>query len=266
MAKNVQRTYSSIRDYKKKSAKSEKSDDFEKLKNGQSDFSNCRRTVTTNNWSRDTFKSDQPGAKRVGSQSPLKLARENCKRKRTVDVTARKKLDVYDFGTTEDDVSDSNSCPPSLSMNSPSSSEDVDVVLCNSQPPPLPKTSKRCANAVKYDLTFINHNQLPLKPTPSHSSSPTKSLQKPSTSSKPKLVKSSTWPKVQPTPKQKEAPAVKNEEDKANVVTVATVKQAYQCQEHGEHQKFVDEMKYIMSNLNKSRSEMIRCLRYKLNA
>ena len=271
MAKNIQRTYSSIRDYKKKSIK-EGSDDFEKLKNGQSDFSNCRRTVTTDNWSRDTFKPDQPGAKRVGSQSPLKLARENCKKKRTLDVASRKKLDVYDFSTTEDDVSDSNSCPPSLSVPSATSSDEMGTVLSSSQPSSLPKTSrsKSRSSAIKYDLTFINHNQLPLKPTHSHTTSPTKpseSSQKPSTSTKPKLIKASTWPKGQPMSKQKETTvAKKNEKDKANVITIANVKQAYQCQEYGEHQKFVDEMKYTMGNLSKSRSEMIRCLRYKLNA
>ena len=277
MAKNIQRTYSSIRDYKKKTIKSEGSDEFEKLKNGQTEFSNCRRTVTTDNWSRDTFKSDQPGTKRVGSQSPLKLARENCKRKRTLDVASRKKtLDVYDFNTTEDDVSDSNSCPPSLSVQSATSSDEMDTIS-SSQPPSLqpPKSSrsKSRSSAIKYDLTFINHNQPPLKHTPSHTtSSSTKSLessqkssQKPSNSTKPKLVKASTWPKGQPMSKEKEASVVKkNEKDKAEVITIANVKQAYQCQEYGEHQKFVDEMKYTMSNLNKSRSEMIRCLRYKL--
>lgn len=272
MAKNIQRTYSSTRGYKKKSIKSEGSDEFEKLKNGQTDFSNCRRTVTTDNWSRDTFKSDQPGTKRVGSQSPLKLARENCKKKRTFDVASRKTLDVYDFNTTEDDVSDSNSCPPSLSVQSAPSSDEMDTVLSSSQPPSSqpPKTSrfKSRSSAIKYDLTFINHNQPPLKPTPSHTtSSPTKPLessQKPSTSTKPKLVKASTWPKGQLMSKEKEASvAKKNEKDKAEVITIANVKQAYQCQEYGEQQKFVDEMKYTMSNLNKSRSEMIRCLRYR---
>ena len=103
MAKNIQRTYSSIRDYKKKNIKSEDNDDFEDLKNGQSDFSSCRQMVTTNNWSRDTFKSDQTGTKRVGSQSPLKLARENCKKKRTLDSVSRKKLDdVYEFSGTDE--------------------------------------------------------------------------------------------------------------------------------------------------------------------
>ena len=276
MAKNIQRTYSSIRDYKKKNIKSEGSDEFEKLKNGQTDFSNCRRTVTTDNWSRDTFKSDQPGTKRVGSQSPLKLARENCKKKRTLDVASRKTLDVYDFNTTEDDVSDSNSCPPSLNVQSATSSDEMDTVLSSSQPPSLqpPKTSRTKSrnSAIKYDLTSINHNQPPLKPTPSHTTSSSaktlessqKSSQKPSNPAKPKLVKASTWPKGQSI--SKEASVVKkNEKDKAGVITIANVKQAYQCQEHGEHQKFVDEMKYTMSNLNKGRSEMIRCLRYRLN-
>lgn len=269
MAKNIQRTYSSIRDYKKRNIKNEGSDDFEKLKNGQSDFSDSRRTVTTNNWSRETFKSEQPGMKRVGSQSPLKLAREHCKRKRTVDVAGRKKLDVYEFSTTED-ISDSNSCPPNLSVPSAlsSSSDETDHVLSSSQPSFIRKSSKSRGSKIKYDLTCINHNLPPLKPSPNQatsSSSSTKSLQatqKPSTSVPPELVKASSWPKSQPMPKQKEAPVVKkNEKDKAEVITIANVKQAYQCKEHGEHQQFIDEMKYIMSNLNKSRSEMIRCLR-----
>lgn len=267
MAKNIQRTYSSIRDYKKKTVKPEGSDDFEKLKNGQTDLSNCRRTVTTNNWSRDTFKLDQTGTKRVGSQSPLKLARENCKRKRTLDASSRKKLDVYDFSATEDDVSDSNSCPPTLSAPTAlsSSNDEMDDALSSSQPSSLPKATKTRNNKVKYDLTFINHNQPPLKPSPAQTtSSKTKLLQSPqkvSTSSLPKLVKAATWPKGQPMPSQKESVTKKSEKDKADIITITNVKQAYQCQEHGEHQKFVDEMKYTMSNLNKNRSEMIRCLR-----
>lgn len=265
MAKNIQRTYSSIRDCKKKSNKSEGSEeDFEKLKNGQTDFSDCRRMVTTNNWSRDTFKSDQQGTKRVGSQSPLKLARENCKRKRALEpAAARKKLDVYEFSTTEDDVSDSNSCPPNLSAPSAlsSSGDDTDSVLSSSQPSSLRKPVKGRSSAIKYDLTFINHNLPPAKPSPPQTT--TKTVQKPSTSSQPKLVKAASWPKSQQAmTKQKEAPVVKkNEKDKAEIVTIANVKQAYQCKEHGEQQQFVDEMKYTMSNLNKSRSEMIRCLR-----
>ena len=271
MAKNIQRTYSSIRDYKKRTIKNEGSDDFDKLKNGQSDFSDCRRTKTTDNWSRETYKSEQPGTKRVGSQSPLKLAREHCKRKRTLDVAGRKKLDVYDFSTTEDDGSDSNSCPPNLSAPSAlsSSGEETDAVLSSSQPSFLRKTSKNRNSKIKYDLTSINHNLPPLKPSPNQatSSSTTKSLHStqkpvnstPSASVPPKLVKASSWPKSQPTPKQKETPVVKK--DKVEVITIANVKQAYQCKEHGERQQFIDEMKYIMSNLNKSRSEMIRCLR-----
>lgn len=267
MAKNIQRTYSSIRDYKKKNIKTDGGDDFEKLKNGQSDFSDSRRTVTTNNWSRDTFKSDQTGTKRLGSQSPLKLARENCKRKRTVEISSSNILDVYDF-SADDDISDSNSCPPSLSAPSAisSSSDEVDTVLSNPQSSSLrKKTSKSRNSTIKYDLTFINHNVPLVKPSLRHTTcSPTKDLQssqKPSTSCQPKLVKASSWPKSQPLPKQNALVVEKSQKDKVDVVTIANVKQAYQCKEHGEQQKFVDEMKYIMSNLNKSRSEMIRCLR-----
>ena len=263
MAKNIQRTYSSIRDYKKKSIKTERSDDFEKLKNGQSDFSDSRRMITTDNWSRDTYKSDQVGTKRVGSQSPLKLARENCKRKRTADVTSRNKLDLYEF---EDDLSDSNSCPPSLSAPSAVSlsSDEVDSISSSSQPTSLRKTNKTRNSKIKYALTFINHNPPPLKPSLKHTASspgkPTQSPQKqPASSQPPKLVKGLSWPTdSQSVPKVIE----KNEKDKPrDVITVANVKKAYQCQEQGEQQKFIDEIKYTMSNLSKSRSEMIRCLR-----
>jgi len=296
MAKNIQRTYSSIRGYKKKSAKSEGSSDFEDLKNGQDDVNNRRKMVTTNNWSRDTFKSDRTGMKRMGSQSPLKLARESCKKRRVLETATRKKIDdVYGFSATEDEISDSNSCPPDLStpsVNLVDSSDDMSPVMSNSQPPLLTSNKKTRSNPIKYNLTSIDRSTTPpLKPTLRHTlSSPGKLplSSKPSSSSsqpKPNLVKGLSWPKnhkqskpasaaierSQNSSKQpqnnvgssKQPIAEKDKKDSGNkAITVSGVKQAYQCQEYGEHQKFVDEMKYTMTNLSKSRSVMIRSLRY----
>jgi len=283
MAKNIQRTYTSIR---KKNAKSEGSNDFEDLKNGQDDANNCRKMVTTNNWSRDTFKSDLTGMKRMGSQSPLKLARESCKKRRVLEIATRKKIDdVYGFSATEDEISDSNSCPPDLSTpsaDSIESSDNMSPVFSSSQPSMLKSSKKTRSNPIKYNLTSTDRSTTPpLKPTLRHTlSSPSKLLpsSKPPLSSslpKPNLVKNLSWPKTQKQSKPAAVEAAQNkvdpnkqpveEKDKKESgnkpITVSGVKQAYQCQEYGEHQKFVDEMKYTMNNLSKSRSVMIRSLR-----
>lgn len=290
MAKNIQRTYTSVRDYKKKNIKSEGSRDFEDLKNGPDDVNNRRKMVTTNNWSRDTFKSDSAGIKRIGSQSPLKLARESCKKRRVLESSTRRKIDdVYGFSGTEDDISDSNSCPPDLSTPSGysvDSSDNLSPVLSNSQPSLLTTNKKTRSNPIKYNLTSADHTTPPLKPTPTlkHTmSSPAKlppSSKPPSSASQPKpsLIKGLSWPKSQKPDKpiatersqtmhtvnSSKQPAMVEKDKKETInkpITVSGVKQAYQCKEYGEHQKFVDEMKYTMNNLSKSRSVMIRSLR-----
>ena len=283
MAKNIQRTYTSTRNYKKKSAKSEGSSDFEDLKSGQDDVNNRRKMVTTNNWSRDTFKSDLAGIKRMGSQSPLKLARESCKKRRVIESATRRKIDdVYGFSATEDEISDSNSCPPDLntpSVNSVDSSDNLSPVLSSSQPSSLTSNKRTRSNPIKYNLTSTDCATPPLKPTLRHTlSSPVKlppSSKLPSSQPKLNLVKGLSWPKIQKKDKpaaverpqnkvdtSKQPFAEKGKKESGNKpITVSGVKQAYQCQEYGEHQKFVDEMKYTMNNLSKSRSVMIRSLR-----